>query len=113
MDEAFTFIGVIGGSEVPSACSWLGSRASPFCSARRASSSRPRASRSTAWAKVSWTSWTAKERLAGALQAGMPVVGLGTWRVNLDDTDADPIYRAVTPQEAVAKAFSLIAGGTA
>jgi uncharacterized protein (TIGR00725 family) len=46
--------------------------------------------------------------IAYALQAGLPVVGLGTWRVSLDDTDDDPIYRAVTPQEAVAKAFALI-----
>lgn len=46
--------------------------------------------------------------IAYALQAGIPVVGLGTWRVSLDDTDEDVIYRAATPQEAVEKAFALI-----
>jgi uncharacterized protein (TIGR00725 family) len=46
--------------------------------------------------------------IAYALQAGIPVVGLGTWRVSLDDSDDDAIYRAATPREAVEKAFALI-----
>jgi uncharacterized protein (TIGR00725 family) len=46
--------------------------------------------------------------IAYALQAGIPVIGLGTWRVSLDDNEADAIHRATTPEEAVEKAFALL-----
>ncbi len=42
-----------------------------------------------------------------ALQFGIPVVGLGTWRMEREGHPPPPIHRAASPQEAVALALSL------
>jgi uncharacterized protein (TIGR00725 family) len=49
--------------------------------------------------------------IALALKLGKPVVGLGTWHLSRDDgTSEDPIVRAGTPAEAVARALELARG---
>lgn len=46
--------------------------------------------------------------IALALKMGKPVVGLHTWELARHDEPVDPIVRASTPAEAVAKALSLV-----
>ena len=43
--------------------------------------------------------------IALALKMGKPVVGLGTWTLDLEGLPGDPLQRAVDPPEAVAKAL--------
>ncbi len=43
--------------------------------------------------------------IALALKMGKPVVGLGTWRLDREGLEADPIVRAATPSEAVERAL--------
>jgi uncharacterized protein (TIGR00725 family) len=159
MEEAFTFIGVIGGSEVSPevaaqaeevgreiarrggtlVCGGLGGIMAAACrgatdaggltigilpgDSRTAANPCVRIpivtgigyARNVAVVRTSQAviavdgSYGTLTEIAYALQAGIPVVGLGTWRVSLDDNDDDAIHRAATPIEAVAKAFSLIA----
>jgi hypothetical protein len=45
--------------------------------------------------------------IALALKMGRPVVGLGTWRLEREGLDTDPIDRATTPAEAVERALRL------
>jgi len=158
MNEAFTFIGVIGGSEVPPdiaaqaeevgreiarrggtvVCGGLGGVMAAACQgatdaggltigilpgdSRAAANPCVRIpivtgigyARNVAVVRTSQAiiavdgSYGTLTEIAYALQAGIPVVGLGTWRVSLDDRDDDAIHRANTPQEAVEKAFSLV-----
>jgi len=50
--------------------------------------------------------------IALALKMGIPVVGLGTWRLSRDGRDeADPVVRVETPAEAVREALRLASGG--
>lgn len=49
--------------------------------------------------------------IALALKMGIPVVGLGTWRLSKDDGFTDPIVRVETTDEAVAEALRLAGGG--
>jgi hypothetical protein len=44
--------------------------------------------------------------IAFALTEGTPVIGLGTWRLQRDGQDRDPILRAGDPGEAVALALA-------
>lgn len=46
--------------------------------------------------------------IAYALQASIPVIGLGTWSVSIGGREETGIIRADNPQEAVEKAFSAI-----
>ena len=158
MEEAFTFIGVIGGNEVSPAvaaqaetvgreiarrggtvvCGGMGGVMEAACKGATEvggltigilpGDSRAQANacvripivtgigyaRNVAVVRTSQAiiavdgSYGTLSEIAYALQAGIPVVGLGTWRVSLDDIDADAIHRAATPEEAVAKAFSLV-----
>ena len=49
--------------------------------------------------------------IAFALKSGVPVVGLGTWKLSKDDREvADPIVRANTPEEAVDLALGFARG---
>jgi uncharacterized protein (TIGR00725 family) len=49
--------------------------------------------------------------IAFALKTGVPVVGLGTWKLSKDDREVeDPIVRAHSPEEAVTLALSLAEG---
>jgi uncharacterized protein (TIGR00725 family) len=41
--------------------------------------------------------------IALALKTGTPVIGLGTWELGRDDLDRDPIVRAETAEEALAR----------
>ncbi len=41
-----------------------------------------------------------------ALNHGIPVIGLGTWRLTADELDGDPIVRARDPADAVAQALA-------
>jgi uncharacterized protein (TIGR00725 family) len=43
--------------------------------------------------------------IAFALKMGKPVVGLGTWSLDLEGLPGDPLQRAATPADAVAKAL--------
>ncbi len=43
--------------------------------------------------------------IALALKMGKPVVGLGTWTLDLEGLPGDPLQRAADPPEAVAKAL--------
>jgi uncharacterized protein (TIGR00725 family) len=43
--------------------------------------------------------------IAFALKMGKPVVGLGTWSLDLEGLPGDPLQRASTPADAVAKAL--------
>lgn len=43
--------------------------------------------------------------IALALKMGKPVVGLGTWTLDLEGLPGDPLQRAADPSEAVAKAL--------
>jgi uncharacterized protein (TIGR00725 family) len=43
--------------------------------------------------------------IALALRLGIPVVGLGTWQVRAPDGSEPPLTRAVSPPEAVERAF--------
>jgi uncharacterized protein (TIGR00725 family) len=43
--------------------------------------------------------------IAFALKMGKPVVGLGTWSLDLEGLPGDPLQRAANPAEAVAKAL--------
>ncbi len=43
-----------------------------------------------------------------ALQSGIPVIGLGTWSISMDEKADNKIITAKDPPEAVEKAFSLI-----
>jgi uncharacterized protein (TIGR00725 family) len=43
--------------------------------------------------------------IALALKMGKPVVGLGTWSLDLEGLPGDPLQRAADPPEAVAKAL--------
>jgi uncharacterized protein (TIGR00725 family) len=43
--------------------------------------------------------------IALALKMGKPVVGLGTWSLDLEGLPGDPLQRAADPAEAVAKAL--------
>ena len=43
--------------------------------------------------------------IALALKMGKPVVGLGTWNLDLEGLPGDPLQRAADPSEAVAKAL--------
>jgi uncharacterized protein (TIGR00725 family) len=45
--------------------------------------------------------------IAHALQSGIPVIGLGTWSISIKEQEDSSIHRAVSPREAVEKAFSL------
>jgi hypothetical protein len=46
--------------------------------------------------------------IALALKTGVPLVGLGTWRLARDDSPfTDPIVRAASPEEAVRRALEL------
>ena len=45
--------------------------------------------------------------IAFALQSGIPVIGLDTWSIAIGGSSDESIIRAVSPQEAVEKAFSL------
>jgi uncharacterized protein (TIGR00725 family) len=45
--------------------------------------------------------------IALALRFGVPVIGIGTWRVDAPSVDVDPIIRARSPDEAVARACDL------
>jgi uncharacterized protein (TIGR00725 family) len=46
--------------------------------------------------------------IALALRTGTPVVGLATWELSRPGVASDPIVRAGTPSEAVARALELI-----
>lgn len=43
--------------------------------------------------------------IAFALKMGKPVVGLGTWSLDLEGLPGDPLQRAASPADAVAKAL--------
>jgi len=43
--------------------------------------------------------------IALALKMGKPVVGLGTWTLDLEGLPGDPLQRAADPPEAVARAL--------
>lgn len=43
--------------------------------------------------------------IAFALKMGKPVVGLGTWSLDLEGLPGDPLQRATNPADAVAKAL--------
>jgi uncharacterized protein (TIGR00725 family) len=43
--------------------------------------------------------------IALALKMGKPVVGLGTWMLDLEGLPGDPLQRAADPREAVARAL--------
>ena len=45
--------------------------------------------------------------IAFALKMGTPVVGLESWRLERDGLIGDPIQRAETPSEAVARALAM------
>ncbi len=47
--------------------------------------------------------------IALALKMGKPVIGLGTWRLDREGLDTDPIVRAATPAEAVERALERLA----
>jgi uncharacterized protein (TIGR00725 family) len=158
MDDGFTFIGVIGGGEVPPAvaaqaeevgreiarrggtlvCGGMGGVMAAACKGATDAGgltigilpgdSRAQANpcvripivtgigyaRNVAVVRTSQAiiavdgSYGTLTEIAYALQAGIPVVGLGTWHVSLDDNDDDAIHRAATPGEAVDRAFALI-----
>jgi len=44
--------------------------------------------------------------IALALKMGKPVVGIGTWAMQREGLESDPIIRAATPEEAVAIAIA-------
>ena len=46
--------------------------------------------------------------IAHALQGGIPVIGLGTWRISQNGKNQDPIIRAGNPHEAVETALELV-----
>lgn len=53
--------------------------------------------------------------IALALKMGKPVVGLGTWTLDLEGLPGDPLQRAADPSQAVAKALEAaerLAGST-
>jgi uncharacterized protein (TIGR00725 family) len=53
--------------------------------------------------------------IALALKMGKPVVGLGTWSLDLEGLSGDPLQRAVSPADAVARALEAaerLAGST-
>ncbi len=53
--------------------------------------------------------------IAFALKMGKPVVGLGTWSLDLEGLPGDPLQRASTPADAVARALEAaerLAGST-
>ena len=53
--------------------------------------------------------------IALALKMGKPVIGLGTWSLDLEGLPGDPLQRAADPAEAVARALEAaerLAGST-
>ena len=46
--------------------------------------------------------------IAYALQSGIPVIGLDTWRISRNGNNQDPIARAGNPREAVETALELV-----